>query len=173
MSNNKLVETGTWKWGNEGVGWKLYSSSLLPNPANTTAVFCVAITDDRKIILEREERGWGMLGGHIDEGESLENALSRECQEEGGFTPTEPILFAYRKIIAHKPVTHPQPGKNYPFPISYIAYYWAVTDMPLVPHTEPEVLEVKALAMDDIKELDTKDMAVITLGWNAYLQSQL
>jgi 8-oxo-dGTP diphosphatase len=37
---------------------------------------------------------WDTIGGHVERGESLENALIREVQEEVGVTPTEFRLIA-------------------------------------------------------------------------------
>jgi 8-oxo-dGTP pyrophosphatase MutT (NUDIX family) len=169
MSNNNrtLIDTGTWVWGDESVQWELHSSATIPELDKCTAAFCVAITQD-KILLEREERGWGMLGGHIDVGESIEQALERECLEEGGFTIKDPILFGYRKIIATKPVNHPNPAMAYPFPISYIAYYYATNDKALSKPTEQEVLEVKSFTIGKIRSLDISDLSTITLGWDTY-----
>lgn len=90
------MDAGTWTWGDESVEWELYGSSTLPKPEDCTAAFCVAITREDKIVLEREERGWGMIGGHIDDGEDIEQALARECLEEGGFIVKAPVLFGER-----------------------------------------------------------------------------
>jgi len=163
-----IVDTGTWTWGDESVGWELYRASTLPNPEDCTAAFCVAITRENKIVLEREVRGWGMLGGHIDDDENIEQALARECLEEGGFIVHSPTLFGYRKIIAQKPVTHPTPGKAYPFPISYIAYYYALSVAELTKPTEQEVLEVGAFTLTEIAALNIPDFSTIQLGWDSY-----
>lgn len=163
-----LIETGKWVWGDESVEWELYRSSTQPKPEDCTAAFCVAITQDGRIVLEREERGWGILGGHIDDGENIEQALARECLEEGGFMVNAPIMFGYRKIIAQKPITHPTPGKAYPFPVSYIAYYYAVSDAELIKPTEREVLEVSTFTLEEIADLHISDFSTIQLGWDVY-----
>lgn len=69
-----LVNRGSWSWGDEGVEWELHLSSAIPKPKDCTAAFYVAITKDDKIVLGREERGWGMIGGHIDDEETIEQA---------------------------------------------------------------------------------------------------
>lgn len=163
-STSTLVETGTWSWGNEGVDWELYQADRLPNPELCTAAFCVAVDSSNSVLLVKEDRGWGMPGGHIEDGEDILQALARECLEEAGFTPRQPRLFAYRKITASKPVTHPTPGKQYPFPVSYIAYYLATLDEPLVPATDPEVLEVGVYKLQAIQKLDSSDYSTIELG---------
>jgi len=162
-----LIDTGTWTWGDESVAWELYAGAQIPIISDCTAAFCVAIQNG-KIVLEREERGWGMIGGHVDDGETLEQALRRECLEEGGFTVNGPVLIGYRKIIATKPVGHQTPGRYYPFPISYIAYYFSVNDQPLAAPTEPETLEVRALTIEEIRQLNPPDYSVIKYGWDCY-----
>lgn len=88
------------KWGDD-IQWELYATLALPPAELCTAVMCVAISDN-KVVLACSERGWGMLGGHIEDGESLESALYREALEEGGFIIEEYRLFAVRKITATK-----------------------------------------------------------------------
>lgn len=162
------IDAGVWSWGDESVEWELYLSSTLPKIEDCTAAFCVAIVQGNRIVLEREERGWGMIGGHIDEGETIKQALARECLEEGGFIVNMPVLFGYRKIIASKPIAHPTPGRAYPFPISYIAYYYAQSDVLLVKPMEEEVLEVGTFTLKEIEALGTSDFGTIKLGWEAY-----
>jgi len=48
----------------------------LPPQELVTAAFCLAITEGEEIILARSKRGWGMLGGHAKDGESIEDALT-------------------------------------------------------------------------------------------------
>jgi hypothetical protein len=120
-TTDSLVQTGTWAWGTEHVDWELYQASSLPKPADCTAAFCVAIVPGGKIVLEREERGWG--------------------REE---------------------------GRVYPFPISYIAYYYAVSDTELITPTEQETLEVATLTMQQIADLGLADFSTIQLGWDTY-----
>lgn len=56
---------------------------------------------DDQILLAMKKRGfgsdrWNGVGGKIEEGESIEKALVRECQEEIGVTPAE-----YEKVAIH------------------------------------------------------------------------
>ncbi len=158
-----IIATGEW---GKNISWKLCQTSTPPSAELCTAVMCVAIADE-KIVLACSERGWGMLGGHIEEGESLDDALRREAVEEGGFIIDQHKLFAVRKITAKIPEPA-RSGKNYPFPTSYIAYYWATTSRPLQAPTGEEILESGSFRRDEVGRLHTPDQPAIEAGWEAY-----
>lgn len=157
----RLIEKGFW---DDDISWELYHSDEQPDETLCTAVFCIALDNNSKIVMMRAQRGWGMLGGHIEEGESLMEALSRESIEEGGFTPNQPHLFGFRKINASKPAASHSPTKSYPFPTSYILYYWATTNEEIVTPSGIEVLESKSFTLDEIRQLNTPDLSTIELA---------
>jgi len=167
MSDSRLIMTGNW---GENISWELHATTALPPAELCTVVMCVAIANG-KIVLACSERGWGMLGGHIEAGESLDDALYREALEEGGFRIERRELFAVRKITAKVPKTG-RAGKDYPFPTSYMAYYWATTNQPLQPPTGEEILESGSFALDEIEALKTPDRPVIEAGWKAYISHE-
>jgi 8-oxo-dGTP pyrophosphatase MutT (NUDIX family) len=121
-----------------------------------------------KIVLTRSARGWGMLGGHIEAGETLEDTLRREALEEGGFTIDTYRLFAVRKIISRRPIPHQQEGRTYPHPVGYLPYYWATTKHDLMPPTGEEIIESSSFTIQEIPSLNTRDQATIKAGWTAY-----
>ena len=161
-----LVEEGQWS---KNITWRLYESDELPKEILCTAVFCVAIID-YKIVIMRPKRGWGMLGGHIEANETLLKTLSRECREEGGFTPDNPTLFGFREITAKEPVPHQDTSEMYPFPTSYILYYWATTVVELVSPSGVEVLESRAFTIDELRNMNLPDFTTIELGWKSFLK---
>lgn len=160
-STHTLLDIGSWS---NDVSWELYATSVLPPADLCSAVMCVAIRDN-KVILARSERGWGMLGGHIEGDETFEETLYREALEEGGFIIDSHTLFAVRKIISRRPIPHQQEGRTYPYPVSYIPYYVAVTDKELLKPTGEEILENGSFILNDLPALKTRDQRTIEAGW--------
>jgi len=166
-STHTLLATGAWS---EDITWELYATSVLPPVELCSAVMCVAIRND-SIILTRSERGWGMLGGHIENDETLDEALYREALEEGGFVIDSHHLFAVRKITSTRPIPHQQEGKTYPHPIGYLPYYVATTKQELQSPTGDEIIESNGFAIHEIDLLKTRDQPTIEAGWKAYIQN--
>jgi mutator protein MutT len=57
-------------------------------------IVCAGFVDNGKILLVRRAPHrkwsanlWDLVGGHVDKGEGLDEALVRECEEEVGLTP--------------------------------------------------------------------------------------
>lgn len=144
--------TGSW---DENQSWELYQTTEVPDFALCTAVFCLAILPDTKqIVLTRNHRGWEMLGGHIEPGETIEQALMRECLEEGGFIPEDYKLFGYRKITAKQLVPHNQKTDSfYPFPHSYIPHFIATSTRPLQEANGMEIIESRAFSFEELGSL--------------------
>ncbi len=163
ISDPDRIATGQW---GENISWELRETSVLPPIELCTAVMCVAIFEE-KVVLARSERGWGMLGGHIEKGETLRAALHREALEEGGFAIAYHQPFAVRTITAKTPMPARR-GQTYPFPTSYMVYYWATTNRPLETPTGEEILESGSFGLDAVRALETPDQAVIEAGWRVY-----
>lgn len=98
----------------------------------------------------------------------LSSRLVRECLEEGGFKAKKYTLFGYRKIIASKPVTPAIPSKAYPFPVSYIAYYYTKSNTELTEPTEDEILAIGTFTLKEIESMGVSDFNTIKLGWEMY-----
>jgi ADP-ribose pyrophosphatase YjhB (NUDIX family) len=54
--------------------------------ASQVSAYCIY---DNKLLLVKNKRGWGIPGGHPELGESLDEALARELNEEAGIIPGE------------------------------------------------------------------------------------
>ncbi len=82
------------------------------------------LVKDGQILLALKKRGFGVgllngVGGKIDSGETIEQAMIRECQEEIGVTPTK-----YRKVaeLDFKGGSTPEGWNMYGY--VYIASAW-------------------------------------------------
>lgn len=72
----------------------LINENNFPSISIVSAVFLIGIKDD-KILIIKNERGWDIPGGHVENGEKLEHALKREVLEEASakFKQAKPYLY--------------------------------------------------------------------------------
>jgi len=169
ITEQKPLREGNW---GDQIKWEFFASESEPPTELTTAVFCVAIDPAGKVVLARSKRGWGLIGGHIEDNESPIEALIRESQEEGGFTPDSPKMFAYKKVISSQPIEHQKPGRQYPYPISYLAYYWAETKSPIIKPYGAEILESDSFTLEQVKSFETLDVPIVELGYESFLKNK-
>lgn len=104
---------------------ELYYSDELPEPSLCTSAYSLVFKNNLLLQTElkegeRPDRRLDIPGGHIDEGETLEQTVIRETHEETGVCVYNPRLIAYLKVTCLKP--KPENFK-YPYPISYLVYY--------------------------------------------------
>lgn len=167
------ITSGTW---GDFITWEIYASTELPPIELITAVACVALsydTDDGIVLTKNQRGGWEVLAGHIEPGETPDEAMEREALEEGGYSIQQATPIGYREITASQ---KPEPGTreaNYPYPISYIAYYLARTDRPTVVPTGEEILESRTFSQKELSELVSNgqlneiEHAIIGIGMQA------
>lgn len=167
MQAQEALLSGRW---DDNQSWELHQSSKMPDLTTCTAVYCLAILPEtNKIVLTRNHRGWEMLGGHIEPGETVEQALLRECLEEGGFTPEHYQLFGYRQIAAKRPVPHNQKeGSFYPFPHGYIPHFIAVSTLPLQKPSGVEIVESRAFSLEELESLDIEQWPILKIMLDFY-----
>ncbi|WKZ57160.1 MAG: NUDIX domain-containing protein [Bdellovibrionota bacterium] len=102
---------------------RTYLGDEYPDLALVTAVFAFVFEGDKLLLAHREEVGdWDLLGGHIEAGETPEEALLREVYEEAGATLRSYELMGYLdvEVQAPRPANWP-----YPYPKSFMLIYLA------------------------------------------------
>ena len=152
VSENKIM-SGKFS---ENTSWEFHISKDLPPRELCSAVFCVAMYQD-KIVLTRNHRGWEFLGGHIEKGETVEDTLHREAMEEGGFKIDQFELFGHRKYISKENIKGRR-GIYYPFPISYNPHYIAISESEPGECDAEECFERKAFTVSEIEKLSIKGL---------------
>lgn len=156
------------QWG-DNITWEFHLSETLPPPNLCTAVFCLAIVGASfdSVVLARNKRGWELLGGHIEPGESIETALVREALEEGGFRPSQYRPFGYRKVIATVPVANDHHGGFYPS-VGLIPHFIAITSEPIGDPTGEEIYESRIFKVNDLPDIEASQAAIIHAGFTAF-----
>lgn len=116
----------------------------LPPQDQITACFVFALHDKDNVVLSKPARGWGLPGGHREEGETAEICLRREAIEEAAMTLDNLTLigrWATKKRF-HSPHNAQYPDRGYQ--LLYIA-------------------DVKELA-DFIPELEVSERAIVPIS---------
>lgn len=152
------------KWG-DNIFWEFYLSDKIPEQELCSAVFAL-VKNKEGIVLTKTYRGWEMPGGHIEKGESIEEALQRELLEEVGAYIDELKFIGYRKLIAKKPIPIDLKKRDfpYPFPISYIPYYIVNSNKLIKPiGDKEEVLEAKFFTLQELKNLEIEVKPIIDI----------
>lgn len=149
--DSKILTEGIWE---DGTPWKFFITDDLPPRELATAVFCIATYDNKLVLAEHANRGWEIPGGHIEEGEILEDAIRREVLEETGASIQNIEQFGLKMISPKSPVLHrDNPKKFYPYPHSYVPYFLAeVTDLSDIPLAS-DISAVKLVGLAEAKEL--------------------
>jgi 8-oxo-dGTP pyrophosphatase MutT (NUDIX family) len=144
-------------WGDE-VEWDFYVADRLPDPGATTAAFCVALCRGCLVLTKTIRNRWELLGGHVEAGETPDDAVVREAMEEGGVTLERWSLFGYREVRPRPGMVNKATGLPYPV-VGYIAYYVATSDRSFVEPTGEEVAGRLLVAIGDLARLDALGVA--------------
>jgi 8-oxo-dGTP pyrophosphatase MutT (NUDIX family) len=94
----------------------------LPDSERITGAFVLAFKGDELVLTQLKERGWDIPGGHLERGETPDDAMKRELYEEAGAVIDRFGLLGYEEItlLGDKPANY-----KYPYPNSYMVFYWA------------------------------------------------
>ncbi len=70
-------------------------STILPKDLQVSTPFTFPILDGKFVMAFDKTRCWNALGGHIEEGETWQDALEREAREEAGVQICKITIFGY------------------------------------------------------------------------------
>lgn len=149
--------------------WEFHLSNKLPNNAICTVTVGV-VFHHNGVIMTRNHRGWELPGGHIESEETLEEALFREVEEEGGIKIDNYSLFGYRVLYNRKPGTNRATGEPYP-DIAYIPHYISYTkNSPGIIDCE-DCFEAKICKLTDDEVVNSNNYDIIMLAYKISTQN--
>ncbi|NLB72389.1 MAG: NUDIX domain-containing protein [Chloroflexi bacterium] len=77
---------------------KFHLSQKLPKNIPVTSAFTFPIKKKSFLLILDNKGFWNPPGGHIEQGESIEDCVKREAEEEGGIEISNIRLFGYLEI---------------------------------------------------------------------------
>lgn len=85
-------------WGDDrSTQAQFHPITELPPIDSITACMVFAVADDGNVVLSKPARGWGLVGGHREPGESPEDCVRREAREEAAIELGELELIGHWK----------------------------------------------------------------------------
>ena len=88
-------------WGGHNVKLTWSATTTLPDIRYVTSVHGVCIDNGKILLVRVANRGFNLPGGHIEERESPEETLIRECMEEG-YVKCDSISFIGMIKVSHE-----------------------------------------------------------------------
>lgn len=119
--NEEMAQTRL-SWLDMPHDYKVMMAQPVPDPSLATAAFLLPFHKGQLLMVQGRNESWNFVGGHVERGESLEEAISREVFEETGTSPAYMAYLGYIELNLHGEV--PPAGWRYPFPTSYLSFYW-------------------------------------------------
>ncbi len=94
----------------------------LPPESTRSAALLFAFHEDKLVTADIVGRGWCILGGHIEEGETPRQAVIREAMEEGGVKPDRLVHIGWYVLTDRGGIPDVVP--------SYVAQVASITNRP-------------------------------------------
>lgn len=118
-----------------------------PPRDHVSAAHCLAFAGDRIVLARHVTRDWTIPGGHVEPGESVEEAMRREALEEAGAVVGRASLLAVERI---ERLSGPR-SERYPEPAFQVFFVAPVVGTLVAPTALEECTESRLFAPDDAR----------------------
>ncbi|MFB6212328.1 MAG: NUDIX hydrolase [Candidatus Magasanikbacteria bacterium] len=151
MKNKNLIHTQNVEWEGDKYTVELYDSTDFSSlsPITQVQAICFLRGSDKVVLYKDKNDNYGLPGGSIEEGESLEQTLRRELKEEAAVEVInyEPLLYVHSYI--------PEDEKE---EFGYQVRFWANVELLDQEVNDPDDKAVERVVTDI-------DHALEKLGW--------
>jgi len=153
-------------WGEKSdTDWEFYLSDKLPDDAKISAMMGIPFWNG-EIALTKTKRGWEIPGGHMEDGESADECLERELNEEiGSSVIVSKKLFGFRQITnPDRKVYGTEERNNYPRK-TVMPYYLVELGADPAGHCAEDCLDSGLFDVCDSEIRNSDDYEIIILGY--------
>ncbi len=158
----KLIDTGD--WGHSAFEAYLDLDGNFDQYRSTaTGAICICFDKENKVVLMNNQP----IGGKLEKGETVEDALQREALEEVGFKLNEWKYFGHYKVTLRD--TAPQKYMDKYPPIGYIIFFLATGEKVCEPYGE-EATETQLMTVDEVLNSNEITHKMLKEGLKLYPQ---
>lgn len=130
-----------------------------PLRSSVTAVACVCFTHEGRIVLTQHiGGGFDLLGGKVEQGETIEDALHREALEEAGVLISEWRYFGFYKIKQQKDASREYVDR---YPAESYILFFITKGRKVKEPTGEEIMDSKEFTVGELKNTKILDHVML------------